>query len=65
MSNVKPFILYYYSKLIMFQIRNLCYDNDWTYANPWYFYVHTLLLFTKRIACVFKNDFSGSQSEEL
>ena len=32
-----------------FHMRYTCYAND-----PWYFYVHVLLLFTKRITYVFK-----------
>ena len=41
-------------------MRYACYAND-----PWYFYIHVLLLFTKRITYIFKNKFSGSQFEEL
>ena len=45
-------------------MRYLCYDTNCTYVNPWYFHVHALLLFIKRIAYIFENKFSGSQSEK-
>ena len=45
-------------------MRYLCYDTNCIYVNPWYFHVHALLLFTKRIAYIFKNKFSENQSEK-